>query len=84
MFFVLNVSSIANSRQQHSISGIKVFCQQSLLPQDDISDVFLRMVKLVFDYAINVTADVLLSNYYVKLLSWIDCSTRETGSRTEE
>nr|KAI8758210.1 Biomphalaria glabrata cytochrome b5 reductase 4-like; transcript variant X4 [Biomphalaria glabrata] len=51
----------------NSISGIKFFCQQSLLPQDDTSDVFLRMVKLVFDFVINVTADVLLRGHYVKL-----------------
>ncbi|KAK6990412.1 hypothetical protein BgiMline_013716 [Biomphalaria glabrata] len=51
----------------NSISGISFFCQQSLLPQDDTSDVFLRMVSLVFGYAINVTADVLLSGHYVKL-----------------
>ncbi|KAK6961864.1 cytochrome b5 reductase 4-like X4, partial [Biomphalaria glabrata] len=42
----------------NSIFGIRLFCQQSLLPQDDISDVFLRMVMLVFDYVIK---DVLLS-----------------------
>ncbi|KAK6982585.1 hypothetical protein BgiMline_017976 [Biomphalaria glabrata] len=58
----LRILSISNS-----ISGIRFFCQQSLLPQDDITDVFLRMVKLVFDYVINVTADVLLSGHYVKL-----------------
>ncbi|KAK6979525.1 hypothetical protein BgiMline_020509, partial [Biomphalaria glabrata] len=52
----------------NSISGIDFFfCQQSLLPQEDISDVFLGRVKLVFDYAINVTAGVLLSDHYVKL-----------------
>nr|KAI8726837.1 Biomphalaria glabrata galactocerebrosidase-like [Biomphalaria glabrata] len=31
----------------NSIFGIRLFCQQSLLPQDDISDVFLRMVMLL-------------------------------------
>nr|KAI8734710.1 Biomphalaria glabrata cytochrome b5 reductase 4-like; transcript variant X4 [Biomphalaria glabrata] len=55
------------SVDSNSISGIRFFCKQSLLPQDDTSDVFLRMAKLVFDYAINVTAVVLLSGHYVKL-----------------
>ncbi|KAK6998600.1 hypothetical protein BgiMline_008179, partial [Biomphalaria glabrata] len=63
----------ANSRQQELN-----FRYQSLFS----SDVFLRMVKLVFDYAINVIADVLLSGHYVK--SWKDCNTVETDSRTDE
>ncbi|KAK6963580.1 cytochrome b5 reductase 4-like X4 [Biomphalaria glabrata] len=60
-------SYLCVSVDSNSISGIRFFCKQSLLPQDDTSDVFLRMAKLVFDYAINVTAVVLLSGHYVKL-----------------
>nr|KAI8749872.1 Biomphalaria glabrata cytochrome b5 reductase 4-like; transcript variant X4 [Biomphalaria glabrata] len=67
MYFSQCVCRLRILGSSNSISGIRFFCQQSLLPQDAISDVFLRMVKLFFDYVINVTADVLLSGHYVKL-----------------
>ncbi|KAK6995052.1 hypothetical protein BgiMline_011701 [Biomphalaria glabrata] len=51
--------STAYSPQHQLVT--KFVCQQCHLTQDAIPEVFLSMVKLVFDNVINVTADVLLS-----------------------
>ncbi|KAK6983601.1 hypothetical protein BgiMline_019043 [Biomphalaria glabrata] len=53
--------STAKSRQHQLIT--KFVCQQCHLIRDPIPGVFLSMVKLVFDYVINVTADVLMSRH---------------------
>nr|KAI8727854.1 hypothetical protein BgiMline_033137 [Biomphalaria glabrata] len=50
--------STTKSRQHQLIT--KFVCQQCHLTQDAIPEVFFSMVKLTFDYVINVTADVLL------------------------
>nr|KAI8732192.1 hypothetical protein BgiMline_029673 [Biomphalaria glabrata] len=53
--------STSKSRQHQLIT--KFVCQQCHITQDAIPEVFLSMVKLVFDYVIYVTADVLLSGH---------------------
>ncbi|KAK6962905.1 hypothetical protein BgiMline_033024 [Biomphalaria glabrata] len=53
--------STANSRQHQLIT--KFVCQQCCLTQDAIPKVFLSMIKMVFDYVINMNGDVLLSGH---------------------
>nr|KAI8762563.1 hypothetical protein BgiMline_005499 [Biomphalaria glabrata] len=48
--------STSKSRQHQLIT--KFVCQQCHFTQDVIPEVFLSLVNLVFDYVINVTADV--------------------------
>ncbi|KAK6993966.1 hypothetical protein BgiMline_010540 [Biomphalaria glabrata] len=68
MIFEMEVKdSVSDNIQQSESQHLTIRYQVFLPAVSPSSDVFLGMVKLVFDYAINVTADVMLSGHYVKL-----------------